>query len=110
MEGAGGMIETFKVTGETSDGYHTFNELYEHRMMLFAVICKANKNRAWKSWKHDDGTMYENYFIVGIETNQGSYTYHYHKDHWALFDVEVVEFAPEWDGHTPKDITRLLSL
>ena len=25
--------------GELSDGYHTYNELYEHRMILFSIIC-----------------------------------------------------------------------
>ena len=28
-----------------SDGYHTFEELYHHRMMLFSVICNSNR---WK--------------------------------------------------------------
>ena len=27
-------------TGECSDGYHTFNELYYHRMCLFSIIVK----------------------------------------------------------------------
>lgn len=98
------------VSGDTSDGYHTFDELYYHRMMLFAVICNSNKVRAWKSWKHDDGSMYDDYFIVGIHTPKGHYTYHYHKDHWGLFNVAELEFAPIWDGHQPSDITRLLTL
>jgi len=96
--------------GEISDGYHTFNELYYHRMMLFAVICKAYTDYAWKSWKHHDGTMYDDYFIVGISTEKGDYSYHYHKDYWDMFEVVEMEFAPEWDGHKPEDITRLLSL
>lgn len=93
-----------------SDGYHTFEELYYHRMMLFAVICGQNQDKAWKSWKHHDGTMYDDYFIVGIETPNGSFTYHYHKDNWNMFEVLEIPHAPEWDGHTPEDITRLLSL
>lgn len=96
--------------GEISDGYHTFNELYYHRMILFSVICKAYKNLAWKSWKHDDGTMFNNSFIVGVETPQGQYTYHYHKNFWNIFDVKELDRAPKWDGHKPKDITRLLTL
>ena len=98
------------VSGDTSDGYHTFNELYYHRMMLFAVICNSNKLLAWKSWKHDDGTMFDDYFVVGILTKEGHYTYHYHKDHWDLFEVKELEFAPKWDGHKPEDITRLLTI
>lgn len=96
--------------GQVSDGDHTFEELYFHRMMLFAVICNTYKYRAWKSLKHDDGTMFENYFIVGIRTPAGQYSYHYHKDYWDKFDIEEVARAPLWDGHTPSDIGRLNSL
>lgn len=96
--------------GQISDGSHTFDELYYHRMVLFSVICNTYKNRAWKSWKHDDGTMYDDYFIVGIDTEEGQYTYHYHKDNWDMFEVKELEYAPVWDGHKPKDITRLLTL
>ena len=96
--------------GEISDGYHTFDELYYHRMVLFAVVCRAYKNKAWKSWKHDDGTMFDDYFIVGVKTPKGNYTYHYHKDYWDLFNVDEYEYAPEWDGHKPEDITRLFSI
>lgn len=99
-----------KIDGNKSDGYHTFNELYHHRMMLFSVICNQNKDKSWKSWLHDDGTMFDDYFIVGIETKEGHYTYHYHKDHWDMFDVTELDKAPKWDGHKPEDITRLLSI
>ena len=57
--------------GEMSDGYHTFNELYHHRAVLFSVICNAMPDKAWKSKRHDTGDMYDGMFIVGIETNQG---------------------------------------
>lgn len=97
-------------TDNVSDGYHTFEELYFHRMFLFSVICKNNKN-SWRSQLHDDGTMFENYFIVGITTPDGDFAYHYHMEHWNHFDnVKIIEKAPPWDGHTAKDITRLLSL
>lgn len=99
-----------KVNGSTSDGYHTFDELYHHRMILFSIICNQNKENAWKSLKHHDGTMYDDYFIVGITTTEGDYTYHYHIDNWHYFDVKELPLAPEWDGHKPDDITRLLSL
>lgn len=96
--------------GEISDGYHTFNELYHHRMILFAVICNSYKAQAWKSKLHHDGTMYDDYFIVGITTPKGDYTYHYHMDDWDYFDVKELPNAPEWDGHKPSDIDRLLTL
>lgn len=98
------------VSGDTSDGYHTFDELYYHRMVLFSIICNQNKDLAWKSMKHHDGTMYENYFIVGISTPEGDYTYHYDIRDWNYFSVKKLKKAPKWDGHKPSDITRLLTL
>ena len=89
------------VTGDTSDGYHTFNELYHHRAVLFSVIVKAFPDRAWKSRKHHDGSMYDGMFIVGIETPDGQATYHYDiKPYWYMFECKELEYAPEWDGHT----------
>ena len=97
--------------GKISDGSHTFDELYHHRMVLFAVILKNNLDKAWKSKQHADGSMYDNYFIVGIETPQGQYSYHYHMENWEYFaDVKALPNAPEWDGHQPDDIVRLLTL
>lgn len=96
--------------GEVSDGHHTFNELYMHRTTLFNIILCQNKDKAWKSKLHDDGTMFDDYFIAGITTPEGEYTYHQHMDYWDKFDVEERERAPEWGGHKPEDITRLYSL
>lgn len=94
-----------------SDGYHTFEELYYHRMMLFSTILNQNKEISWKAKKHCDGTMFgENSFICGIETPEGQYTYHYNLEFWDMFQVKEFNFAPKYDGHTPSDITRLLSL
>lgn len=98
--------------GEISDGYHTFNELYHHRAVLFSVVCHCHKFFAWKSKKHADGSMYDGMFIVGINTPNGPATYHYDIDpYWGMFDVKELENAPEWDGHTPTDaIERIASL
>ena len=98
--------------GEMSDGYHTFNGLYYQRMVLFAALVKAYKDKAWKSWKHEDGGLCfgGGWFIVGIDTPQGSYTYHYEAKDFDLFDCEELPIAKHWDGHTEADVTRLLSL
>ena len=92
------------ITGDTSDGYHTFNELYHHRAVLFSVICNERPEVAWKSKRHHDGTMYDGMFIVGIDTPEGQATYHYDiNPYWNLFRVKELELAPEWDGHTPDE-------
>lgn len=100
------------VTGETSDGYHTFNELYHHRAVLFSVIVRDHQELAWKSKEHHDGTMYNGMFIVGIETPKGQATYHYDIDpYWDMFDCKELGRAPEWDGHTPDEaIARIATL
>ena len=97
------------INGDTSDGYHTFNELYHHRAVLFSVICKIHHEIAWKSKQHHDGTMYNGMFIVGIETPEGQATYHYDiNPYWDMFRVPELPKAPEWDGHTPEQaITRI---
>ena len=106
------LIEPEEITGETSDGYHTFDELYDHRARLFSVIVRDHRELAWKSMLHHDGTMYDGMFIVGVETPDGQATYHYDVDpYWDLFDCEVLDRAPEWDGHTPRQaIDRIAAL
>lgn len=98
--------------GEMSDGYHTFNGLYYQRMVLFAALVKAHKDKAWKSWRHEDGELCfgGGWFIVGIDTPEGSYTYHYEDKNWDRFECEELPVAKHWDGHTEEDVTRLLSL
>ena len=91
-----------EIDGDTSDGYHTFNELYHHRAILFSIIVKTFSDKAWKSLRHHDGTMYDGMFIVGIDTPDGQATYHYDIDpYWDMFECRELECAPEWDGHTP---------
>ena len=98
--------------GEFSDGYHTFNGLYKQRMILFAVLVKTYKDRAWKSWKHEDGLdcFGGGWFIVGIDTPAGTYTYHYEAKDWDRFDCQILEKAKHWDGHDESDVERLFSL
>ena len=97
---------------DLSDGFHTFRQLYYQRMMLFAVIVKQNKDKAWKSLRHEDGELCfgGGWFIVGVDTPEGSYTYHYEDNYFSLFDCKELELSKHWDGHTEKDVTRLLSL
>jgi hypothetical protein len=102
LESRGAEGPTPGVDGKTSDGYHTFDELYEHRHALFAVACRFLDG--WKSKLHDDGTMFDGWFIAGIETAQGQATYHMPMRLWEGFPARELEKAPAWDGHTPNDV------
>lgn len=103
-----------KLNGDGSnikDNYHSMSELYFHRMCLFAVLCKTFSDKSWKSKLHHDGTMFDGgYFIVGIETPKGQYSYHYSLKYWDLFECKILDKAPIYDGHEPSDIDRLFSL
>ncbi len=104
-----GQIKTKNI----SDGFHTFGQLYHDRAVLFSIICNTYKDKAWKAKQHHDGTMLGKpgeMFIVGIETKEGQYTYHYHMEYWDMYGVQELEKAPEYDGHTFRDIGRLHTL
>jgi len=91
--------------GNVSDGYHTFNELYEYRLLYNAGMCNALKDRViiTKSKKHSDGELCfgGGWFVVTMELPTGQVTNHYEMKDWDYFKVDEVETAPEWDGHTP---------
>lgn len=107
-----------------SDGYHTMDELYQHRHALFCALCKIYDNyitplntrvSCWKSKQHADGTMFANWFIAGMtiaKVDGTTYiTYHLPMVWWNNFNIIEVDKAPEWDGHTSFDvIQRLLEL
>lgn len=106
-EKAKGGGQPVAITGETSDGYHTFNELYEHRHALFRLACLNYDG--WKSKLHDDGTMFDGWFIAGVETPDGQVTYHLPIALWDSFAVKIYVRAPKWDGHTSSDVVNRLA-
>jgi hypothetical protein len=110
--------EEEKVTGETSDGYHTFNELYEFRKVynaaLFNEWAAQGKYGVHKSIRHHDGEecFGGGWFIVVALLPTGQISNHYEMADWDLFNVPSFDKAQyEFDGHTPQDVvTRLKSI
>lgn len=98
------------VSGTTSDGYHTFDELYEHRHALFLALCRRiagqRPDRVWRSTLHYDGTSFTSWFVMGIDRLPGEQiTYHLPMYLWDETNfATTLERAPEWDGHTPTDV------
>ncbi len=98
-----------------SDGFHTMDELYDHRMALnialFHCIHSAKYWKVMKSKLHYDGTMFEGYFIVMMIIGIRQISYHYKLEHWDKFQIPEVEKTPPYDGHTSQDvIERLMNL
>ena len=103
------------IDGNTSDGYHTFNELYEFRkaynIALFNEWAANGKCFVHKSWKHNDGELCfgGGWFIVVAVLPQGQISNHYEAKDWDLFQIQETEKALfEFDGHTGADVIERL--
>lgn len=113
-------------TDDVSDGYHTFGELYDHRITLFIALChtywamtktlnmlnRTNNYCAWRSKAHhpEDSAMYDGWFILGMNVDPGrQITYHLPLSRWEETNfAETLDHAPKWDGHTPADVLERL--
>ena len=95
-------------TGNISDGYHTFDELYQHRHALFLALAKAYGG--WAAKEHHDGTMYDGWFIAGMDIGGKQISYHLPMNLWeiAMKTCVIFERAPQWDGHTSEDVVNRL--
>ena len=118
-----------------SDGYHTFDELYEFRKVYNAALFNewGNPNttvrfldkkefdgvgsstgiryNVHKSKKHNDGELCfgGGWFIVSAMLPTGLISNHYKLEDWDLFKVPEVEKALySFDGHTGKDVLKRL--
>lgn len=106
------MAGTIEITGSTSDGYHTFDELYEHRHVLFMKLCEVAYQQdfpVWRTLLHSDGSSYPGWFILGINTEAGKQiSYHLPERLWerAFNFTQDLERAPEFDGHTAADVLK----
>lgn len=118
-------IQTLAVTDDISDGYHTFGELYEHRIVLYITLIKMielsnwvfdenspfNNIETYKSKYHSDGSTYEGWFLLGMITPEGQISYHLPNKYWNDIEVTTLNKAPEYDGHTSQDVLdRLIKL
>ena len=101
--------------GEFSDGYHTFNELYDYRKAynaaFFNELAKQGLYDVHKSRLHSDGEIPfgdDNWFIVMAELPTGQISNHYEMKDWDLFDIPEKDKANVYDGHSPQDVYERL--
>jgi len=112
-----------------SDGYHTMEELYEHRIRLWLALVKIYDNyetplkreiKCWKTKVHENGTTYEGWFLLGMTVTKINFTgppevfdisYHIPNRYWDLAKVIELPKGPKYDGYTANDVLeRLLRL
>lgn len=109
QDGQGKVLSRAKEVGDISDGYHTFNQLYDYRMIYNALLvneyAKQGKYNVHKSTRHSDGELCfgGGWFVVSMTLPTGQVTNHYKNEYWDLFVCEGRENADEWDGHTPEE-------
>jgi hypothetical protein len=117
---------------QVSDTYHEMDELYEHRHALWIALCGQIANdsayrvvdlkdegetvkgepRVWRSKRHSDGELAfgGGWFVLGIGKEKGEQvTYHLPISKWDETGfAETLEKAPEFDGHSSKDVLERL--
>lgn len=108
------ISENKPVTNDISDGYHTFGELYEHRITLWIALCRLIAHSpayqasfpVWRSQLHSDGSKFEGWFMLGLNQERGEQiTYHLPMDKWELtWFADTLEKAPCFDGHSAADV------
>lgn len=108
-------VDAERLIGELSDGYHSFDELYEFRKLynaaLFNEWAKQGKYNVHKSYRHNDNELCfgGGWFIVVAILPTGQISNHYRNEDWHLFQCEVAGKAIyEFDGHTSKDVASRL--
>lgn len=88
----------------TSDGYHTFRELYDHRIALFIALMRSHPTISWVSPTADP-----NWLLGGMNLPTGTISYHMPASVWPLRGILTLETLPPWDGHTPADVVDRLT-
>ena len=122
--------------GSVSDGFHTFDEIYNFRKLYNAllfnewamqiktetafskdasgrtkqiVVAESNKYDVHKSIRHNNGELCfgGGWFVVIAILPSGQITNHYEMKDWGLFKIPEVEKAKyEFDGHTSQDVVE----
>lgn len=106
------------IDGNTSDGHHTFNELYAFRLHFNAALFNEWASRGLyqvhKATRHHNGDpcFGGGWFIVVAMLPTGQISNHYKMEYWDQFSIpahEKVLFP--YDGHTGTDtLNRLAAL
>lgn len=97
------------VDGNTSDGDHTFSELYDHRHTLFALVLRLYAPYAWKTLKNDKGVQWAGWFICGFQSPYGQVSYHMPMSWWQRLSwVKEIEYNANYDGHNSDDVVERL--
>lgn len=103
------MSKKFEIVGsDLSDGYHTFDELYEHRCLLWIalILYGGHPGHAVLCKDHFEGW---DLIACGNILSGGQMSYHVPVKFRHLYEGKIEEKSKEliervFDGHTSKDV------
>lgn len=92
-----------------SDGYHSFDELYQHRTLLYLnfTLAAIGLSSSWVAcWK----THYPGWPVVFLETPRGQISYHIEEKYIPMIEHRIRrDDNHEWNGHTSEDVLTILT-
>ena len=107
--------EVVVIDENTSDGYHTFKELYEFRLLYNAALFNSwasqglydvQKNKC----NHDGELCFGGgWFVVRAELPTGQISNHYELKDWDKFKIKERGKYENFDFHDSKDVSDRLS-
>ncbi len=104
-------MKTFQIKdNDISDGYHTFGELYDHRIALFLKLCRMHRGGCF--WRQDaetpDWVIVYCYLDSPVDDEQISY--HIPAKYVTAFEYWGIKHDPDhkWDGHNSADVVERL--
>lgn len=106
------LIQTLYNKEEVSDGYHTFKELYLHRILLFIALCNLQPDQCHKTHKNFEKQEWPGWFILVLHHPiAGQISYHIPDKYWDNVRCKSVEWNFTYDGHNSSDVLdRLLKM
>lgn len=91
--------------GDVSDGYHTFEELYDHRCLLFINLCLTSPHSCvWMPHGYK-------FFLLYFEAKSGQISYHLPVKFLPLVEHQIRKDEQYvWDGHNSADVLERLNM
>lgn len=98
-----------------TDGYHSYESLYDMRLAFTTLLAKVMPSRCYKSKLYSDGSIMFGggwfLFVCHLPTRAGVKTisFHYENRYWHRFNIKIRTRAEPYDGHTTDDVINSLS-
>lgn len=94
-----------------SDGYHTFEELYEHRCLLYLNLCLKYKDYCYWTYTNSDGSIWEGWLLLILNHPiAGQISYHLPNTLLVYFKdvIKYKDKCNDYDGHSSNNVVRRL--